>query len=95
MSKRVADLVVDTLQAAGVRSCYGIVGDTLNRIAHAIDRSEIDWVHIRHERPAPSRPAPKRCSPGVSPPAREPAAPAVSTSSMASMKPIATAPRSS
>src|SRR6202162_2032535 len=49
MSKRVADLVVDTLQAAGVRNCYGIVGDTLNRIAHAIDRSEIDWVHMRHE----------------------------------------------
>jgi pyruvate dehydrogenase (quinone) len=49
MSKRVADLVVDTLQSAGVRNCYGIVGDTLNRIAHAIDRSEIDWVHMRHE----------------------------------------------
>src|SRR6266478_10097039 len=49
MSKRVADLVIETLQAAGVRSCYGIVGDTLNRIAHAIDRSEIDWVHVRHE----------------------------------------------
>src|SRR5260221_477774 len=49
MSKRVADLVVDTLRAAGVKSCYGIVGDTLNRIAHAIDRSEIDWVHMRHE----------------------------------------------
>src|SRR5436309_8430296 len=49
MSKRVADLVVDTLQAAGVRSCYGIVGDTLNRIAHAINRSEIEWVHMRHE----------------------------------------------
>src|SRR3982074_492857 len=49
MSKRVADLLVDTLQAAGVRSCYGIVGDTLNRIADAIDRSEIDWIHMRHE----------------------------------------------
>src|SRR5260370_34566016 len=49
MSKRVADLVIDTLQAAGVRNCYGIVGDTLNRIDHAIDRSEIDWVHMRHE----------------------------------------------
>jgi len=49
MSKRVADLLVDTLQAAGVKTCYGIVGDTLNRIAHAIDRSEIDWVHMRHE----------------------------------------------
>ena len=49
MSKRVADLIVETLQAAGVKSCYGIVGDTLNRIAHAIERSEIDWVHMRHE----------------------------------------------
>src|SRR6478672_10507553 len=49
MSKRVPDLIVETLQAAGVKTCYGIVGDTLNRIAHAIDRSEIDWVHVRHE----------------------------------------------
>src|SRR5437763_9502372 len=49
MSKRVADLLVETLEAAGVKTCYGIVGDTLNRIAHAIDRSEIDWVHMRHE----------------------------------------------
>src|SRR6201996_370865 len=49
MSKRVADLIVETLQAAGVKNCYGIVGDTLNQIAHAIDRSEIDYVHMRHE----------------------------------------------
>src|SRR6202011_4921168 len=49
MGKRVADLLVETLQAAGVRTCYGIVGDTMNRIAHAIDRSQIDWVHMRHE----------------------------------------------
>ena len=49
MTKRVADLVVDTLQAAGVKTCYGIVGDTLNRIAHAIDHSGIDWVQVRHE----------------------------------------------
>ena len=49
MSKRVADLLVETLQAAGVKTCYGIVGDTMNRIAHAIDRSQIDWVHMRHE----------------------------------------------
>src|SRR3954451_8507525 len=49
MSKRVADLLVETLQAAGVRTCYGIVGDTMNRIAHSIDRSPIGWVHVRHE----------------------------------------------
>jgi pyruvate dehydrogenase (quinone) len=49
MTKRVADLLVETLQAAGVERCYGIVGDTLNQIAHAIDRSGIQWVHMRHE----------------------------------------------
>src|ERR1700747_1065433 len=49
MRKRVADLLVETLQAAGVKTCYGIVGDTMNRIAQAIDRSQIDWVHMRHE----------------------------------------------
>jgi hypothetical protein len=40
MSKRVADLLVETLQAAGVRNRYGIVGGALNRIAHANDRGE-------------------------------------------------------
>jgi pyruvate dehydrogenase (quinone) len=49
MTKRVADVLVETLQAAGVKRCYGIVGDTLNRITHAIDQSEIEWVHMRHE----------------------------------------------
>jgi pyruvate dehydrogenase (quinone) len=49
MTMRVADLLVESLQAAGVQTCYGIVGDTMNRIAHAIDRSQIDWVHVRHE----------------------------------------------
>ena len=49
MMKRVADVLIETLQAAGVERCYGIVGDTLNRIAHAIDRSAIQWVHMRHE----------------------------------------------
>jgi pyruvate dehydrogenase (quinone) len=49
MGKRVAELLVETLQEAGVKTCYGIVGDTLNQIAHAIDRSQIDWVHMRHE----------------------------------------------
>jgi pyruvate dehydrogenase (quinone) len=49
MSKRVADVLVDVLQAAGVKRCYGIIGDTVNRICHAIDRSDIEWVHMRHE----------------------------------------------
>jgi pyruvate dehydrogenase (quinone) len=49
MSKRVADLLIETLQAAGVKTCYGIVGDTMNQIAHSMHRSEIDFVHMRHE----------------------------------------------
>ncbi len=49
MTKRVALLLVETLQVGGVKNCYGIVGDTLNRIAHAIGRSESDWVHVRRE----------------------------------------------
>lgn len=49
MSKRVAEIVVDTLQQAGVRRCYGIVGDTLNHVTDAIHSSDIEWVHVRHE----------------------------------------------
>jgi pyruvate dehydrogenase (quinone) len=50
MAKRkVADIIVDTLQAAGVKRCYGVVGDTLNHVTDAIRRSDIAWVHMRHE----------------------------------------------
>src|SRR5580692_13128664 len=49
MSKKVADIIVETLQSAGVRHCYGVVGDTLNLIAHAISESAIEWVGMRHE----------------------------------------------
>src|SRR6201995_5296529 len=49
MRNTVPDVMVESLRAAGVKTCYGIVGDTLNQIAHAIGRSEIDWVHMRHE----------------------------------------------
>lgn len=49
MAKKVAKVIVDALQAAGVKNCYGIVGDTLNVIAGYIAKSEIDWVHVRHE----------------------------------------------
>jgi pyruvate dehydrogenase (quinone) len=49
MSRKVADAIVETLEAAGVRHCYGIVGDTLNAIAERIEASEIEWIHVRHE----------------------------------------------
>ncbi|QIG95946.1 thiamine pyrophosphate-dependent enzyme [Bradyrhizobium sp. 6(2017)] len=49
MSKQVADIIVETLQSAGVRHCYGVVGDTLNLIARSLERSTIEWVSVRHE----------------------------------------------
>jgi pyruvate dehydrogenase (quinone) len=47
--KKVADIIVDVLEKAGVKRCYGVVGDTLNHVTDAIRRSQIDWVHMRHE----------------------------------------------
>jgi hypothetical protein len=49
MGKLVADIIVETLQSAGVKHCYGIVGDTLNLIARSLENSEIEWVSVRHE----------------------------------------------
>src|SRR4051812_33792227 len=48
----VAQVIVDTLEAAGVRRCYGIPGDTLNHVTDAIRTSQIRWVHVRHEEAA-------------------------------------------
>jgi hypothetical protein len=45
MAKKVAEIVVEVLQAAGVQNCYGIVGDTFNTFAAALSKSEISWVH--------------------------------------------------
>jgi pyruvate dehydrogenase (quinone) len=47
--KKVADIIIETLQEAGVKHCYGIGGDTLNHITEAIRRSDIQWVRMRHE----------------------------------------------
>ena len=49
MSRTVADVIVETLEDAGVRRCYGVPGDTLNHITDSIRRSDIRWVHVRHE----------------------------------------------
>ncbi|QBR01589.1 thiamine pyrophosphate-dependent enzyme [Paraburkholderia pallida] len=49
MGKKVAEVIVEVLEQAGVKRCYGIVGDTLNLIAEHLERSSIDWVSVRHE----------------------------------------------
>src|SRR5437667_3069336 len=51
--KRVADLLVDTLVAAGVERIYGLAGDSLNGITDSIrPRDNIKWVPVRHEETA-------------------------------------------
>ncbi len=49
MSKIVADVMVEVLESAGAKRCYGIVGDTMNHFAHALNKSSIRFVHMRHE----------------------------------------------
>src|SRR5580700_6505506 len=51
--KRVADVLVDTIVAAGVKRVYGLVGDSLNGVTDSIrPRKDIRWVHVRHEETA-------------------------------------------
>ncbi|HEX2776631.1 MAG TPA: thiamine pyrophosphate-dependent enzyme [Candidatus Acidoferrales bacterium] len=50
MSRNVADLLWDMLAKAGVKRCYGIVGDALNPIVDALRRNgKIQFIHVRHE----------------------------------------------
>ncbi len=50
MSKKVADQLVETLVAAGIRRIYAVTGDSLNEINDAVRRNgNIQWVHVRHE----------------------------------------------
>ncbi len=54
MSKQtVAELIVDTLERAGVKRIYGVTGDSLNALSDALRRKgTIEWVHMRHEEAA-------------------------------------------
>ncbi len=50
MAKSVAEGMWEMLAAAGVRRCYGIVGDALNPMVDALRRNgSVDFVHVRHE----------------------------------------------
>ena len=50
MAKNVADVLWEMLEKAGVKRCYGIVGDALNPVIDALHRNgHIDFVHVRHE----------------------------------------------
>ena len=50
MARTVADGMWEMLASAGVRRCYGIVGDALNPVIDALRRNgSIDFVHVRNE----------------------------------------------
>jgi len=49
----VADFMIATLKASGVRRVYGIPGDSLNGFTDALRRDgEVVWEHVRHEEAA-------------------------------------------
>src|ERR1700722_14757038 len=48
--KSIAEVLVETLVAAGVKRVYGVVGDSLNGILEEIGkRKDIEWIPVRHE----------------------------------------------
>src|SRR5437588_11805939 len=50
MAKTVADVLWEMLAKAGVKRCYGIVGDALNPVVDALRRNgAIEFVPVRHE----------------------------------------------
>src|SRR6202042_2779734 len=50
MAKKVADVLWEMLAKAGVKRCYGIVGDALNPIIDALRRNgAIEFIPVRHE----------------------------------------------
>jgi pyruvate dehydrogenase (quinone) len=52
-NQTVAELLVQTLAAAGVERVYGVSGDSLNGITDSIRKQkQIQWIHMRHEEAA-------------------------------------------
>jgi pyruvate dehydrogenase (quinone) len=50
MARTAADFLAESLQKAGVKRIYGVVGDSLNGFTDSLRRLEtIEWVHMRHE----------------------------------------------
>jgi pyruvate dehydrogenase (quinone) len=50
VSRNVADVLWEMLANAGVKRCYGIVGDALNPVIDGLRRNgRIEFIHVRHE----------------------------------------------
>jgi pyruvate dehydrogenase (quinone) len=53
MPHTISDLIVETLENAGVRRVYGLPGDSLNGFTDALRRNgALAWQHVRHEEAA-------------------------------------------
>ena len=53
MAKKIAEVFVDVLAAAGVERIYGVAGDSLNGITDSVRRRHgIGWIGVRHEETA-------------------------------------------
>jgi pyruvate dehydrogenase (quinone) len=49
-TKTVSEIIIDTIQAAGVKRVYGLVGDSLNGLTNTIrTREGIEFIQVRHE----------------------------------------------
>jgi pyruvate dehydrogenase (quinone) len=49
MSQTVAQVLVGVLEQIGVKHIFGLIGDSLNPLADAVRRSNIEWIGVRHE----------------------------------------------
>src|SRR3984957_19646841 len=49
MSQTVADILVGPPQQLGVKHIFGLIGASLNPLADAVRRSDIEWIGVRHE----------------------------------------------
>lgn len=49
MSQTVADVLVGVLEEIGIKQIFGLIGDSLNPLADAVRRSDIEWIGVRHE----------------------------------------------
>jgi pyruvate dehydrogenase (quinone) len=49
MSQTVAGQLVGVLEQIGVKQVFGLIGDSLNPLADAVRKSQIEWIGVRHE----------------------------------------------
>lgn len=51
MSQTVAEQLVGVLEQVGVKCIFGLIGDSLNPLADAVRRSQIEWIGVKRSLP--------------------------------------------